>query len=44
MWEGENEKPCAMTSHLIWCKMQDKLQRFHCLHINIWFSQGTALH
>lgn len=46
-WGGtawEEEKPCAMTSCLIWCKMQDKLQHFHFLYINIWFSQGTALH
>lgn len=40
----EKQKPCAVASHLTGCKTQDKLWHFHFLYINLWFSQGTALH
>lgn len=40
----EEKKPCAVASHLVGCKTQDKLRHFHFLYINLWFSQGTALH
>lgn len=42
---GKEEKRNPVQWHLTWLGVkQDKLRRFHFLYINLWFSQGTALH